>query len=82
VISGREGVEKPDLRIFELALERLSIEPADAMYVGDNPEFDVVPAATLGMTPVLIDRRGRYPEAEGTRITDLRELPGLVRAVA
>jgi len=82
VISGREGVEKPDLRIFELALERLSIEATDAMYVGDNPEFDVVPAATLGMTPVLIDRRGRYPEAEGTRITDLRELPGLVRAVA
>jgi len=82
VISGREGVEKPDLRIFELALERLSIEAADAMYVGDNPEFDVVPAATLGMTPVLIDRRGRYPDAEGTRIADLRELPSLVRAVA
>jgi REG-2-like HAD superfamily hydrolase len=82
VISGREGVEKPDLRIFELALERLSIEATDAMYVGDNPEFDVVPAATLGMTPVLIDRRGRYPDAEGTRIADLRELPSLVRAVA
>ena len=82
VISGREGVEKPDLRIFELALERLSIEAADAMYVGDNPEFDVVPAATLGMTPVLIDRRGRHPDAEGTRIADLRELASLVRAVA
>jgi len=82
VISGREGVEKPDLRIFELALERLSIEATDAMYVGDNPEFDVVPAATLGMTPVLIDRHGRYPDAEGTRIADLRELPSLVRAVA
>jgi putative hydrolase of the HAD superfamily len=82
VISGREGVEKPDLQIFELALERLSIEPADAMYVGDNPEFDVVPAAALGMTPVLIDRRGRYPDAKATRIADLRELPSLVRAVA
>ena len=82
VISGREGVEKPDPRIFELALKRLSVEAADAMYVGDNPEFDVVPAATLGMTPVLIDRRGRYPDAEGTRIADLRELPSLVRAVA
>jgi hypothetical protein len=30
VISGREGVEKPDLRIFELALERLALDPADA----------------------------------------------------
>ncbi len=82
VISGREGVEKPDLRIFELALERLSLDPADAMYVGDNPEFDVAPASTLGMTPVLIDRRDRFPDTDTTRITDLRELPALVRAVA
>ena len=82
VISGREGVEKPDLRIFELALERLSLDAADAMYVGDNPEFDVAPASTLGMTPVLIDRRDRFPDTDTTRITDLRELPGLVRAVA
>jgi putative hydrolase of the HAD superfamily len=82
VISGREGVEKPDLRIFELALERLALDPADAMYVGDNPEFDVEPASALGMTPVLIDRRDRFPDAATTRITDLRELPGLVRAVA
>ena len=82
VISGREGVEKPDLRIFELALERLSLDPVDAMYVGDNPEFDVAPASTLGMTPVLIDRRDRFPDADMTRITDLRELPSLVRAVA
>jgi len=81
VISGREGVEKPDLRIFELALERLSLDPVDAMYVGDNPEFDVAPASTLGMTPVLIDRRDRFPDADTARITDLRELPSLVRAV-
>lgn len=82
VISGREGVEKPDLRIFQLALDRLALDPADAMYVGDNPEFDVAPAVTLGMTPVLIDRRGRYPREQVTTIKDLRELPSLVRAVA
>jgi putative hydrolase of the HAD superfamily len=81
VISGIEGIEKPDRRIFELALERLSLDPADAIYVGDNPEFDVTPARALGMGPVLIDRRDRYPDTEATtRITDLRELPGLVRA--
>ena len=80
VISGVEGIEKPDLRIFQLALERLSLDPADAMYVGDNPEFDVTPAGALGMTPVLIDRRDRYPDVDATRITDLREVPSLVRA--
>jgi hypothetical protein len=34
------------------------------------------------MTAVLLDRRGRFPDTSGTRIADLRELPGLVRAVA
>jgi putative hydrolase of the HAD superfamily len=82
VISGREGIEKPDPRIFTLALERLGIDAHDAAYVGDNPEFDIAPAHALGMTPVLIDRRGRFPEADGLRITDLRELAPIVREVA
>ena len=43
VISGIEGMEKPDPRIFRLALERAGIEATDAVYVGDNPEFDVDP---------------------------------------
>jgi putative hydrolase of the HAD superfamily len=82
VISGREGIEKPDPRIFTLAVERLGIDAHDVVYVGDNPEFDIAPAHALGMTPVLIDRRGRFPDADGIRITDLRELAPIVREVA
>lgn len=74
VISGIVGVEKPDERIFTLALEQIGMSAADVVYVGDNPEFDVEPAAALGMTPVLIDRRNRFPDATCRRITDLREL--------
>jgi putative hydrolase of the HAD superfamily len=74
VISGVEGVEKPDPAIYRLALDRAGVDAADAAFVGDNPEFDVAPAAALGMTPVLIDRRGRHPDAAGLRVTDLREL--------
>jgi FMN phosphatase YigB (HAD superfamily) len=75
VISGVVGVEKPDPRIWELALDAAGVGAADAAYVGDNPEFDVWPAAALGMTPVLIDRRQRFPSHEGLRIDDLRDLP-------
>ena len=82
VISGTEGIEKPDPRIFTLALDRLGLPSSEVAYVGDNPEFDIAPAHALGMTPVLIDRRGRFPDAEGTRITDLRDLVGLLREVA
>jgi putative hydrolase of the HAD superfamily len=53
VISGIEGMEKPDPRIYRLALDRADIDAADAVYVGDNPEFDIVPTAALGMFPVF-----------------------------
>jgi putative hydrolase of the HAD superfamily len=78
VISGREGIEKPDAAIFHRALARLGVEAADSVYVGDNPEFDVEPAAAIGMTPVLIDRRGRFPDADCIRIEDLRELAAAI----
>ena len=78
VISGVEGVENPDPRIFELAMERADVRPASAVYVGDNPEFDVDPAREAGMFPVLLDRRERFPEAAGTRITSMDELPAVL----
>lgn len=75
VISGVEGVEKPDPRIFRIAFDRAGVEPTESVYVGDHPYFDVQAAAEVGMLPVLIDRRGRYPEADGIRITSLEDLP-------
>ena len=79
VISGVEGIEKPDPQIFRVALERAGIDAADAVYVGDNPHFDVEPAAALGMYPVLIDRHDRFADqAVGARIGSLTELGALL----
>lgn len=78
VISGVEGIEKPDPAIFELALERGGLRPEEAVYVGDVPEFDVVPPVAMGMHAVLIDRRERHANFEGARVTDLRDLPALL----
>lgn len=78
VISGVEGMEKPDPRIFRLAMERAGVRPEESVYVGDNPEFDVDPAAAVGMLPVLIDRRERFPDSHGLRITSMTELPGVL----
>jgi putative hydrolase of the HAD superfamily len=78
VISGAEGMEKPDPRIFRLAMDRAGVQPEVCVYVGDNPEFDVDPAAAVGMTPVLIDRRDRFPDAPGTRIVSMADLPAAI----
>jgi putative hydrolase of the HAD superfamily len=78
VVSGVEGMEKPDPRIFRLAMERAGVSPEGSVYVGDNPEFDVGPAEAVGMLPVLIDRRERFPDAQGIRITSMDQLPGVL----
>jgi putative hydrolase of the HAD superfamily len=74
VISGIEGMEKPDPRIFRLALERAGVRAEESVYVGDNPHFDVEPAAAIGMFPVLIDRRGRHPDHPGARVDTMADL--------
>ena len=46
--SGDEGVMKPDPRIYHLALERLEVQPAQAVFVDDFIE-NIVAARNLGM---------------------------------
>jgi putative hydrolase of the HAD superfamily len=55
VDSGAVGVEKPDPKIFDHALEVLDIEPEEIWYVGDTPAFDVVGARRAGIRPILMD---------------------------
>lgn len=78
VVSGIEGVEKPDPAIFRIALDRMGVPAEESIYVGDHPYFDVEAAREVGMHPVLIDRRDLYPDAGGVRITSLEDLPEAV----
>lgn len=49
-ISGEVGVEKPDPRLFEIALQALRVHPSRALYVGDLEEVDGVGARAAGMS--------------------------------
>lgn len=51
VVSGWEGIAKPDPRIFELALERSGLDPAQTVFV-DDVAVNVAGAVALGMTGV------------------------------
>jgi putative hydrolase of the HAD superfamily len=82
VISGIEGIEKPDPEIFRLALHRARVAPKESVYVGDNPAFDTEPAASIGMLGVLLDRRERFPEHAGPRITTMADLPAAIGLAA
>lgn len=52
------GVEKPDPRIFRMALECSGLAPDEAVYVGDIYSVDVLGARAAGMRAVLLDPGG------------------------
>lgn len=79
VISAAEGIEKPDVAIYRLALERAAVDAGVAAMVGDSPANDAAPAAEIGMTPVLLDRDGSYEHLDYPRVTSLEELPALLQ---
>ena len=56
------GVKKPDLRIYRACLSALDVEPADAIFVGDDLTADIEPALALGMRAVWKSPR-RSPKA-------------------
>jgi epoxide hydrolase-like predicted phosphatase len=58
VISSEVGLRKPDPAIYELAAERIGLEPAACVFVDDLPG-NLKPARALGMATVL--HRGDAP---------------------
>ena len=65
VISEEVGSEKPDTKIFEVALEKLNVEPYEAVYVGDNLETDILGANKAGMVSIRI-LKGKNKEGKPT----------------
>ena len=73
VVSGVEGYAKPHPKIFEAALERLKVNPASTLFVGDHVIDDIQGATAAEMPSVLIDREGATP-GHPNSIRSLREL--------
>jgi HAD superfamily hydrolase (TIGR01509 family) len=78
VDSLEEGVEKPDPRIFVLALERMGARPDTTLHVGDLYHVDVAGARAAGLRAVLLDPHGLYADHECVRVPSLAALADLV----
>lgn len=78
VFSGIEGIEKPDPRIYELALERAgNIAPEETLHIGDSMRKDYLPAKSVGMHALLLDRF-KTPDAKEWRQSGAIVLPDLM----
>jgi HAD superfamily hydrolase (TIGR01509 family) len=72
--SGNVGREKPDPAIFQAALQQLSAQPENSLYVGDVYSVDYVGATRAGMQAMLFDVSGTYRDKGLPRVESLEEL--------
>jgi putative hydrolase of the HAD superfamily len=54
IFSCDVGFSKPDPRIYEIACERLGVEPAECLFVGDGANDELPGAERVGMTAVQL----------------------------
>ena len=87
VFSCEERLKKPSHRIYEIASERLKLQPQECIYVGDGSGEELTGAAAVGMLPILkrADLTDVYdphrPEVEnwqGIAIDEIAELCNIV----
>ena len=74
VDSGKVGVEKPDPRIFRIALERFGIAASAALHLGDMFATDILGARAAGLRSALIDPYHHY----ANRHLDVPRVAGVV----
>ena len=82
--SAETGISKPDLRIFELAMERTGCRPEHAVMVGDRIDNDITPAKSLGWKTIRIKQglsqgqapmnAGQVPDFEVRRLQDVLDI--------
>ncbi|MBN2064746.1 MAG: HAD family hydrolase [Sedimentisphaerales bacterium] len=54
VDSARENSIKPDPAIFQVALQKMGLNPARTVYVGDRYDADVIGSSSVGMIPLWL----------------------------
>ena len=85
IISEEAGIEKPDQKIFNIALAKLDVKAENTVMVGNRIDADVIGANRIGMKSVWFKWNNRYKDEISNReerpdfiIKELAELPQLL----
>lgn len=62
VLSCDVGICKPNKMIYKIALNGLDVKPKDVYMIGDMLNNDIIPAKSMGMKTILVDREGKYKQ--------------------
>jgi putative hydrolase of the HAD superfamily len=79
LISEFEQIRKPQAEIFHRAAQRLGVMYADCVFVGDNPEADIIGAKNAGMKAIWKRNLAWQEAKEADAIVDeLHEIPIII----
>jgi len=77
--AGALGCAKPDPRSYAALAHALTLKPAQILFVGDEPQADVVGPRTAGMQTVWVNRGGAaWPDALPAADACITDLDGLI----
>lgn len=55
ITENKTGYRKPDIRIFQSALDSMNVKASEAIYIGNSYEEDIIPAVQIGMRAIWFD---------------------------
>lgn len=76
------GWRKPDRRVFDHVTGTFGVAPADCLFIGDDPRWDIAGPRAVGMPAVLIDRSGTSTASRTPVVRNLWELVHMVDSMA
>lgn len=83
IVTGQYNCPKPQLTAFNMMAEWLELNPAEMMYVGDNPTNDVDASRKAGYVPVYVNTVGSWPRPDieqcELQVETVAEIPELVK---
>ena len=84
IVTEELGALKPSPIPFRKALDRLDVQPSQALMIGDWPERDIVGAKKVGIHTVFArygDPRGVEESDADFEIDDISELNGIIESL-
>lgn len=79
ILSCEVGMVKPDVEIFDYARKKMGLKTKELLYVGDNIEYDIIPALMANWRAVLLCRDKNIKNSPVPTISNLFELDNILK---
>lgn len=81
ILSCEVGMVKPDIEIFDYAQKKIGLKSKELLYIGDNIEYDIIPALMANWRAVLLCRDKSIKDSPAPIISNLFELDNILKKI-